>query len=540
MNKKGFILSELLAVVAILAIIVLVAVPTFNKYVFNTKDKYYSTLESSVKTAGMEFMSENAMFLPQKTGYYSTVGKDTLLNSGIIENVTDSDGKQCEKVDVVVRKIKDNKYEYETCLQCGDYTTDTGICKEIWKNPDNINPKPEDDNTGPTVAKIYISNKTTNSITINAVCVDEESGIKQYQYSIDGGKSYISGGKNSSYKFDNLKANQEFKFKVKCVSDNKVGSERETEIVTAYTTKFTDPTMKEVTTVNGYPIKGFSYSPERDVQVSYNDYNIESSDVNYFIRSTVAVKSNVYVHECINSGDLNNFNQNDCNTPQTKDMQANKWYKIKNPTTTKIATVTFKTNTDKGNHILYAQIGDEYNISGKIVPSKIITHIVKNIDVTKPTINVIKNPLTLNKQPYKFVDNVRYTYGFSGATVKCKETKSGSETSLGTGTYDVECIVTGSNGLKANTSFTVKHSYPPTWERYACNHYSCCSGWELDCGWCVNGAWGCCDPPCWGCCLQGTYCQDVCSHEGTCHEWCDRATCPNSGSYNGYTGMCEY
>ena len=53
MNKKGFTLVELLAVIAILSIIVLVAVPTFNKYVIKSKNQYYKTLEKSIKTAGV-------------------------------------------------------------------------------------------------------------------------------------------------------------------------------------------------------------------------------------------------------------------------------------------------------------------------------------------------------------------------------------------------------------------------------------------------------------------------------------------------------
>ena len=106
MNKKGFTLAELLAVVAILSIIVLVAVLTFNKYVLSSEDKYYKTLENTVKTAGMEYMNENSVFLPKKINHYSTISMLPENSDRIIENLTDSEGNKCTRADVVVKKIK--------------------------------------------------------------------------------------------------------------------------------------------------------------------------------------------------------------------------------------------------------------------------------------------------------------------------------------------------------------------------------------------------------------------------------------------------
>ena len=520
MNKKGFTLAELLAVVAILAIIILVAVPTFNKYVFNSKEEYYKTLESSVRTAGMEYMSENSMFLPQQIGYYSTVSKETLFASGIIEKVTDSEGNECERVDVVVKKNKDNNYSYETCLKCGNYKSDTAICNETYDEWASTDIDSSNDKTGPSVTDIYVSNKTTNSVTINAVCVDEESGIKEYLYSIDGGKTYVSGGKNSSYKFDNLVDNQRYSFKVKCISDNSLNSERESGGITALTARFTNPTIKQVQTSDGFPKAGFAYSPKRDIQTTYNSHNIETEDVKYFIRSTINVQTNVDVYEC--SGDLNNLNQNSCSGVPTRSMQANKWYQTSNLKTT----TTFATNTNNGNHILYACIGDGKNLSS------ISNYIVTNIDVTKPNIYSHSNPRTLGKEAYNFLSNVGYSFGFSSGKVTCDPPSS-----YGTGSYYVTCTATGNNGLKASTTFLVKHSYPPTWVKVSCNPYPCgCNCYE-SCGWCVNGAWDCCAPPCWGCCTQGTYCTLACS-TCTCYSTCDSPTCPQGGSYS--NGMCEY
>lgn len=526
MNKKGFTLAELLAVVAILAIIVLVAVPTFNKYILNSKDEYYLTLEKSVRTAGMEYMSENAMFLPQQIGYYSTISKQTLLASGIIENVTDSEGKECERVDVIVKKNKSNDYSYETCLKCGNYKTSTAICNETYKEWASTDIDPSNDTTGPSVTDVYVSNKTTNSITVDAVCVDEESGIKEYLYSINGG-GYVSGGKNTSYKFDGLVDNKRYTFKVKCISNNSLNSERESQEKTALTAKFTVPTIKEVETSDKFPKAGFSYSPKRDIQATYYGYNIENTDAKYFLRSTVNVKSNVDVYEC--NGDLNNLNQNSCSSTVTKDIQANKWYKTKDLVST--ATSTFATNTNNGNHILYAQIGDGVNLS------EISSYIVTNIDVSKPTIAPKDNPKTLGKDSYNFVGNVTYTFGFSEGTVTCDPSSS-----RGTGSYTVTCTATGNNGLTETTSFAVKHSYSPTWTKINCNYHTCCWNCHEERSCHCNGGWTC--PPtgyCWGYCIGGQTCTTGMSCDcGGCWDTCDHPTCPNGGSYNAGSRLCEY
>ena len=475
MNQKGFTLAELLAVLAILAIIILVAVPSFNKYVINSEEKYYKTLESTVRTAGMEYMSENSVFLPQKINHYSTISMLPENSDGIIESLTDSEGNECTRADVVVKKNKNGNYEYETCLVCGNYSTDSKICRgdyEDWNGSEG-----ENDKTAPDVTDVYVDKKTTNSITVKATCFDRESKISKYIYYMSDGNGLIEKKESTSasYKFDNLTVNKKYNFKVECL--NEAGLKRESKDVDAATPKFTNPTFTFVKTKNNYPIDGFKYSPERDVKVTYNDYNVEKEDVKYFVRSTVDVDVNVDIYKC--NGDLTSLDQNNCLTPAEK-MNANTWYQVDREELEAI--VTFATNTDKGNHTIYAQIGDGINLSG------IVNEKVEKIDVSYPTISVISNPKTLNKQVYDFKNNVKYTFGFSGGKVKCNPTSS-----KGSGTYSVTCTAVGNNGLEANPKavFSVKHSYPPTWTTIRCNEHDCCWNCHEETSCHCNGGWKC-------------------------------------------------
>ena len=57
-NKKGYTLIEILAVVIILGILLLIAVPAINKQLNQFRVDYYSKVESSGKAAGKDYISD--------------------------------------------------------------------------------------------------------------------------------------------------------------------------------------------------------------------------------------------------------------------------------------------------------------------------------------------------------------------------------------------------------------------------------------------------------------------------------------------------
>ena len=58
MNKKGFTMIELLAVIVILGLLLGVGIPAVNKVLANFRIDYYKKLEGTLATAGQEFISD--------------------------------------------------------------------------------------------------------------------------------------------------------------------------------------------------------------------------------------------------------------------------------------------------------------------------------------------------------------------------------------------------------------------------------------------------------------------------------------------------
>lgn len=63
MNKKGFSLVELIAVVAILGLIIVLVVPSLTKSSASSKQKIYDTKMESVKNGAIEYAEDNYRIL---------------------------------------------------------------------------------------------------------------------------------------------------------------------------------------------------------------------------------------------------------------------------------------------------------------------------------------------------------------------------------------------------------------------------------------------------------------------------------------------
>lgn len=172
--------------------------------------------------------------------------------------------------------------------------------------------------------------------------------------------------------------------------------------------------------------------------------------------------------------------------------------------------------------------------------------IVIKADVESPKISAKSNPLTLGNDDYNFANsNINVSYGALGGTVVCNPASSKK-----TGTYNVTCTATGNNGKLSSMTFTTKHSYAATVVRHthtnSCYHTSECGGSMIYLGWEDYEA--------------GTE-RNQCSkcgairidQHGSDNDTCHRSvstltctiptvsyTCPNGGTLNSSTKMCEY
>ena len=121
-NKKGFTLTEILAVIAILGVILAIAVPSYNSLSKKFEKAYYEKLEGSVLAAAKSYYKENAESRPAELLYSSVV-----TFSELKENKNIDDIKGYKSVDdlkgriIIVKKVEG--YDYKMCYLAPD--TDT-------------------------------------------------------------------------------------------------------------------------------------------------------------------------------------------------------------------------------------------------------------------------------------------------------------------------------------------------------------------------------------------------------------------------------
>lgn len=84
--KKGFTLVELLAVLVILSLILVIAVPSVNKYLRQSKEKAYDVQLNTVISAAQTYASMNPGLLPSIEGVTVKVTLGQLKTSGLIKD----------------------------------------------------------------------------------------------------------------------------------------------------------------------------------------------------------------------------------------------------------------------------------------------------------------------------------------------------------------------------------------------------------------------------------------------------------------------
>ena len=113
-NKKGFTLTEILAVIAILGVILAIAVPSYNSLSKKFEKAYYEKLEGSVLAAAKSYYKENAESRPAELLYSNVVTFSELKTN---KNIDDIKGYKSESDlkgrIIIVKKLED--YDYKMC-----------------------------------------------------------------------------------------------------------------------------------------------------------------------------------------------------------------------------------------------------------------------------------------------------------------------------------------------------------------------------------------------------------------------------------------
>ena len=134
-RRNGFTLIEVLAVIIIIGVISIIAVPIVINYLNSARETAYTSFEKSMEEAAkgivLDCINENnncQIKMDNKKIYLNTLIEDEL-----IENIKDPSGTNfCEEYTSYVNIIGDNpmEYKYEACLYCGTYITDNTKCEK--------------------------------------------------------------------------------------------------------------------------------------------------------------------------------------------------------------------------------------------------------------------------------------------------------------------------------------------------------------------------------------------------------------------------
>ena len=122
LNKKGYTMIELLAVVTILGIIMTVTIGYAWRLIQKAKDDSMEQQEKLVSVAAESYFQANRGQLPKKIGETSTISINALRESNYLkEDIKNAKGESCmEKSFITAYKKTKTKYTYKVHFYCGD------------------------------------------------------------------------------------------------------------------------------------------------------------------------------------------------------------------------------------------------------------------------------------------------------------------------------------------------------------------------------------------------------------------------------------
>ena len=138
-NRRGFTLIEIIAVIVILGLIILIAIPLFQGSLNVFREDYYTELTTSINDSAKEFFKDNRLFLPNRYLDTQKVDLNTLNDQKYLDQILDYNGKKCNSNNgyVIAVKTDSDKYEYAACFECeeDDFSyKDNVYCSEAWDN----------------------------------------------------------------------------------------------------------------------------------------------------------------------------------------------------------------------------------------------------------------------------------------------------------------------------------------------------------------------------------------------------------------------
>ena len=127
MNKKGFTMLELLAVIIILGILITLAYMGVSRYLNQARNATYSDFEQNIKDGVTNYLIDHTGTIPNEEESL-VVDVKKLVCEGYVEDLQDprESSKTCNLESyAIVKRNNDTNYnmdiEYSACLKCSSY-----------------------------------------------------------------------------------------------------------------------------------------------------------------------------------------------------------------------------------------------------------------------------------------------------------------------------------------------------------------------------------------------------------------------------------
>ena len=134
MNKKGFTLVELLAVIVIVGVLLYTAIINIGRLITKNQKNAYDNHEKRMVSAARNYLTTHTEIEIPESGYTLTV--NDLQSAGLLDEIVDPKSKKlCDKDSskVIIKKGSTSEYNteytFEVCLYCPGITDPK--CKNI-------------------------------------------------------------------------------------------------------------------------------------------------------------------------------------------------------------------------------------------------------------------------------------------------------------------------------------------------------------------------------------------------------------------------
>ena len=359
LNRKGYTLIELLAVILIISLIIALSIFGIIKAINSSKGKAATLSEKSIKEAAETYATEKNddnnywLDITDKENKYFCITIEELMNKGLLDKKANIESKDFDIHSyVLVKKNKVTMVNSKAEILTKDKVNSDGykVCMGNIVN-EEVKDYPKLDNGTSYTDEIHIpftdANTNPSSTMSDKVCMygDSSANIKE--------TGVIEG---NTCKLQGLKQNEKYYLRV-CMKTS-----RESYLCSNTESRNTKVIKKPTYTLSS-----------NTLTIKYNNANI-NGEAKYYFKSTVKGTSNINVNRCTLSNNI--FT---CDKPTTTNIEKDTWYQ------------------SSSNQITSNQINISYTTTGKVKVTARTVDKSNNYSESTKDFTINKYTITFNK-----------------------------------------------------------------------------------------------------------------------------------------------